>query len=329
MVESTKKKARIVWVAWERHRRTIELSKVFSCDLLIFESRWPRVIKHPWFLIKTWKTIHEERPDILVVQNPSIVLSLIACVLKSFYRYRLVVDSHNAGLVPSYHWVEPFDWIYKMIQKMAHLTIVTNEELAKIVKKGGGLPYVLPDKIPDVSPSGKIELKGIANVLCVCTFGKDEPYREMLEAAQLLKGKDLIVYITGAYSKIDTKLLNESPPNVIFTGYIPDKDYWDLLSSVNLVVDLTLRQNCLVCGAYESLAVGTPMVLSETDALKKYFHKGAVFCENNAASIASAIENALENEFCLREQANRLKQELSDSWQERVTPILKYFESVR
>ena len=57
-------------------------------------------------------------------------------------------------------------------------------------------------------------------------------------------------------------------------------EYVSMLYSVDATIDLTNRENCLVCGAYESVAAGKPMILSKTQALMEYFNKGAVYVEH-------------------------------------------------
>jgi glycosyltransferase involved in cell wall biosynthesis len=315
-----------IWIAWQRHRRTIELNKVFGAKLIVFECTLPRIIKHPLLLFKTFWIISTERPKILIVQNPSVILTLAVTFLKPLYGYKLIVDAHNAGLMPTTPISKPFLFLYRFMQKNADLTIVTNIGLAKLVKNNSGIPYVLPDRIPDVDLlEHNKTLKGKATVLFISTFGKDEPFLEVIEAAKLVD-KDIFFYISGDYKSKFTKH-EEIPPNVIFTGYLSEKDYWAMLKSVNLAIDLTYRENCLVCGAYESVAAETPMILSNTSALKKYFYKGSIFSNNNHVKIAAAINKALRKHNCLKKEVIELKKELSSSWDERANNIVRILQT--
>jgi len=314
-----------IWIAWERHRRTIELNKVFSCKLYILTSKLQRIFKYPLLSLKTWKILHKKKPKILLVQNPSIVLTLLAILLKPFYKWKLIVDAHNFGVQPGQNVLKPLNFIFSFLQKRANLTIVTNEGLANLVRKNGGTPYILPDKIPTIDLGEKIELNGQFCILYICTFSEDEPFMEVIKAADLLND-DVYIYITGAYTKWK-KIAATAPSNIIFTGYLSEKDYWTLLHSVNFTLDLTLLENCLVCGAYESISTGTPMILSDTKALKEYFYKGSVYTLNNAASIARSIAKALEKEPSLRKEVKELNQELSSQWKNRVAALLRNFET--
>src|SRR5690606_17758823 len=70
-----------------------------------------------------------------------------------------------------------------------------------------------------------------------------------------------------------------------------------------LVLDLTLKPNCLVCGAYEALAAHRPMVLSDNPATVDLFGKVAVFPRTAAAEdIAAALVDARQRFAELRLQ---------------------------
>ena len=68
------------------------------------------------------------------------------------------------------------------------------------------------------------------------------------------------------------------------------------MNSVDATIDLTTRENCLVCGAYESLAAGKPMILSKTRALMNYFSQAAVYVEHTAEDLERGIHEALKQE---------------------------------
>ena len=51
-------------------------------------------------------------------------------------------------------------------------------------------------------------------------------------------------------------------------------------------------EDCLVCGAYEALAAGKPLVLSRTRALRDYFGTAALLTDNTIDGIAASVERA-------------------------------------
>jgi glycosyltransferase involved in cell wall biosynthesis len=201
------------------------------------------------------------------------------------------------------------------------LTIVTNENLAHEVKKNGGSPFVLEDKTPVFDSLTRIKLKGKYNLTFICTFEKDEPYQEVIKGASLID-PSICIYVTGEYEKAAYELRKFALPNLVFTGFLSDRDYKNLLFSSDVIMDLTLMRDCLVCGAYEAVALGKPMILSNTEALKAYFSMGAVYTENTAKAIAVAITTALETKDKLQEEVIKLRTQLQRKWQKKLAQLL-------
>ena len=63
--------------------------------------------------------------------------------------------------------------------------------------------------------------------------------------------------------------------NIILTGYLPDDEYIALLKSADVIIVLTSQDHTLTCGSYESIVLGKPMVLTDTEAIKNHFNKGS------------------------------------------------------
>jgi glycosyltransferase involved in cell wall biosynthesis len=224
----------------------------------------------------------------------------------------LHVDAHNAGIFPLEGRSRILGLLSIIVQRTADMTIVSNDALAFHVRRMGGRPFVLPDPIPDFPKSPAKKLAGKFNILFICTFASDEPYDEVLAAARLL-GNDVHIYVTGSFRNkgIDISSL---PLNLTLTGYIPENEYVQMLQSVDGTIDLTTRDNCLVCGAYESIAAGKPMILSRTPALKSYFNKGTLFTDNTAGDICRCIENLLKKKDQLAKDIVELKHQLRREW---------------
>ncbi|WP_191966056.1 glycosyltransferase [Oryzomonas japonica] len=306
-----------IWIAWERHRRTIEICKTLNIELIILDSKLCRIFKHPYFTILTIIRLIKYKPKVLFVQNPSILLTFIACVLKSMLKYTLIVDTHNAALDPENRLLKLIRKINFFLHSRSDLTIITNNSLAKFIYNNSQY-FVLPDKVPDVDLNNrKIALKGAINVVCVCTYGDDEPYSEMFEAANTF-GADVFFYFTGSVKKLSSKkVINDyttTSNNIILTGFLPDQDYWSLLKSSDLIIDLTNREACLVCGAYEAVASEVPLILSDTKALRELFVSGAVFTQNSADKISESIISAINNLRHLKNEIILQKQLMNNNW---------------
>lgn len=305
-----------IWITWEIQRRNRTLSRSLDAVLNELVFKGSRLLRYPVLIARTALTIAKERPAVLFVQNPSMVLALFAVSSRWFFRAPVVVDAHNAGVFPFEGTKSWANRLTRFILRKADITIVTNSGLADYVSGAGGRPFVLPDPLPEIRlPEKKgAPLKGKRNVLFICTYAKDEPYLEVIRAASMLS-PDICVYISGNPKGKEKSFSHLLPSNAVLTGYLPEDEYLSLFNSVDAVVDLTTREDCLVCGAYEAVAMGKPMVLSGTRTLKKYFSMGAVFTDNSAEDLACKIKEALENAGDLREQSKRLKRLLITDWE--------------
>ncbi|MEZ4600294.1 MAG: hypothetical protein R2940_10960 [Syntrophotaleaceae bacterium] len=304
-----------IWITWERQRRNRELSKALNVELFeLYEIDNIKnyFLKYYTGIYKTIKILLKEKPQIVFCQNPSLVLAFFMTMTKKIFKTRVCVDAHNAGLFPAEGKSRFLLLLARIVQKCADITIVTNKNLQVFVEKNGGRGVVLPDRIPTFFNTRTLQLKGRLNLLFICTFSSDEPYQAVFDAAAELP-EDFIIYVTGNYRKkhIEPKNL---PPNVILTGFVPEKEFLDLLNSVDATIDLTTRENCLVCGAYETVAVEKILIISDTAALREYFQRGAVYVDNTASGIRRGIEIVNSKRKILQKEVVELKSFLNADW---------------
>jgi glycosyltransferase involved in cell wall biosynthesis len=319
-----KKKA--IWIAWERHRRSIELAKAFNAKLFVLETTHNRLIKYTYLSVRTLSLIIREKPLIIFVQNPSIILATLLCIFKNFLNYQLITDRHSNFKLNTLNnrklkW-KLFHIFSKYSIRNADLTIITNGYLCDIVTLWGGHGFVLQDKIPNLNFGEKIKLKGKKNIVFVSTFSEDEPIIEVGGAAGLINN-NWTIYITGngdKYTHLDNLLLN-LPNNVILTGYISEKEYQSLLLSADLLIVLTTMKHTLTCGAYEGIALLKPMILSDTIVIREYFNKGVVYTKPNSCAIANAISDSFLNESKLAKDIKTLRNELLLDWEIRFNKL--------
>jgi len=243
------------WISWEDHQRTRGICDYFSIKPDIIKCDGKFITRYLCLLYKTLKVIRRNNSRVLIVQNPSIVLAVFSIFCRMFYKYRLVIDAHNEAVQPYIHDNYLVRLISEKLMKYADLTIVTNRYLAEIVSNNGGTPIVLPDKIPVISESSSISLvSNKLKIVLIATYAADEPIAEVIDAASKLS-EVVTLYVTGNYIKLAASYREQLPSNIIFTGYLSNKDYWGYLKAASAIVDLTSMDNCLVCGAYEAVAV--------------------------------------------------------------------------
>ena len=299
----------IIWVTWERQRRNRSLCKALGIKLFEFDYRTNPFIRYLLSILKTVHVFIKEGPKIIFVQNPSIILALMSVTYGFLMNKTVIVDAHNAGVFPfggKKWWA---NIISNYLLRAASITLVTNDNLANHVREKGGNPIVLPDPIPDMPVVEKTKLEGSHNVLFICSWADDEPYREVIKSALYIDDTTYI-YITGNAKKE----IIDVPNNVILTGYLAESDFIQLLYSCDVVMDLTTRNDCLVCGAYEAIAVGKPLILSDTEALRNYFYKGVLYTNNLHQDIAEKINAANHNIDNLTAAITQLKTEKELEW---------------
>jgi glycosyltransferase involved in cell wall biosynthesis len=303
-----------IWISWERHRRSREICRALDVPLFEITSDGAGALRYVSLLLRTALCIARRRPRVLFVQCPSIVLGVWAVCLKLVWRYTLVADLHNEAVEPFIHSFPGYRGMIGLIKRTADVSLVSNAGLADSVTRSGGTAYVLPDKVPEMSVPSPAAAAGPARrVVFICTFAPDEPYGSVIEAAALL-GSSVEVAVTGDYRRLEPPL--DVPAHVRLTGFLPQSEYDQLLRDADVLVDLTAMENCLVCGAYEAVALEKPLVTSDTAALRRHFHRGAVYTTHDPAALAAAIAQALHQRTALASEMKHLRMQLSDAWAE-------------
>ena len=283
-----------VWICWERQRRNRELARALGIPLHEMghlDSVRPRSWKYLRGLAATTLILLRKRPRLVVAMNPSIVLAAWCVTIGRLSPMRVVVDAHNSGLHPMEGRSRALSRLAGYVMRYADLVIVSNRGLVPIVESKGGRSVVLPDRLPDMGMGRPMDLPGTCNVVFICTFAADEPYRAVFAAAEQLPD-DWVVHVTGNAARAGIELTN-LPANVRLTGFLPEDDFVGLLRGADAVVDLTTREDCLVCGAYEAVSLGKVAILSDTEALRDYFGHVAVMTGHAPADLAAAMRQAV------------------------------------
>ena len=306
-----------LWITWENQRRNDGIASALSIPMFVFDFKTSRLVRYLSALWRTIRVVAERRPKYLFVQNPSVVLAFAAVSAGPWLGATVIVDAHNAAIIPLQSSQSGLlRWAARYIVRKARLTLITNDSLARVVESAGGRAFVLPDRIPDLPPlpraATRLRSSG-RNAVFICTFASDEPFLEVIEAARSLD-PSITVYVTGNPRHRAAQLNALAPPNVKLTGFIREDDYVALLRTADVIIDLTTREDCLVCGAYEAVAAEQPMILSGTSAIRSYFNRGVRYTDNTATDLAAAIGDAIANGDSMRREARALKADLQVDW---------------
>ena len=304
-----------LWVSWEVQRRNEGLAKEFECELLVANLPGRGVIGRSFrYLFSSLITISRlisSRPSVVFAQCPSLLLGFLLEILRLIFRYQLILDFHNSALESAQRG-GVIGTISRYLIRRASGVIVSNRELVKIVEEFSGEPLVLADPLPVLQNNADLsEHQDYQRpwVTFISSFAADEPFDQVVEAVGLLE-KDITLFVTGnrvlgekqlnkvllqLEDKHSDSVIRRIRARVILTGFISRNKYDTLISNSDLLIDLTTREGCLVCGAYEALAAGVPVVLSDTAILREKFAEGFYFSKNDSSSLLAVIENGVES----------------------------------
>jgi len=307
-----------IWISWERHRRSRVLADHFRCSFHEIVETGP--LRYLKCLGRTVGLLLRTRPKTLVVQNPSMVLASLAVAWGLVSGTFVVVDRHSTFLLNRKYRISPWLVIFRTLNRFtlrfADITVVTNDFLAELVRRHGGTPYVLPDKLPDLEGcrGDPYELDpGVRNAFLISSFAEDEPIEEVIQGLSLVSDRRVHLYVSGNSTRAPARLLDGLPDNVTLTGYLPDADFFRLLCSVDLVLVLTSADYTMLCGCYEAVSAGQPLVTSDKGVLRDYF-RGAFFVDNSPAAFADVLALPEEEIGACRERMESLRGELQRSW---------------
>lgn len=337
-----------IWIAWERQRRSLSLSQRLDARLVLRLDENRGWLRYPVSIAATIALLWRRRGATILVQNPSMVLAALACLLKKAFGYALVVDRHsnfgflagkNAGLKRRLS-----DLLSAYTLRHADLTIVTNVELRQHVDRAGGRGYVLPDPFPDPgefreaqnrveTPARQASAPAAGprrplEVLFVSSWAFDEPIAETIEACRMLKD-EVVVRISGSPKPAHARLLARAPENFQPTGFVSDSDYFALMARSDAVMAVTSRAATLVCGGYEAVAMGKPLLLGNSETLRDYFRFGCLYTDGTAADIGHQLRKLAAGLPDLRKGVERLYAMRSAEWEERLDNLESILDALK
>jgi len=314
------------FLTWIEHRRTRELSRRLNIRLFELVSVHRGIRRYLELIPRTVRVLLHERPVVVVVQSPSVVLAAVALLIRAPVGYRLIIDAHNEAVEPFLHRSLPMLALTRWLLRSADRVIVTNDYLAQVVTEYRGLPLVLTDPLPVAPPIEPRSPSDVFRVAVICTYADDEPFEEIVGAASAAGG-EFRFFVTGNPEKLDQSVRRSIPPNMTVTGFLGESDYWTLLASSDVVLDLTTMDKCLVCGAYEGIAAGVPLVLSDNAASVATFRDFAEFTSNNAADIVLALRRLRLYHAEMVARLPAARQEFENRWNRQAGALITFIKS--
>jgi glycosyltransferase involved in cell wall biosynthesis len=301
---------RAIWITWERQRRNRSMAAALGASLHELEYQGNALARYATLAWRTLRLVRQCQPEVIYYQNPSLVLAAFIATLKmlGLTRAKTVGDFHNAGVFPP-----TAAFLVPWIVRHTDLVIVSNPRLEPRIRAAAGRCMSIPDPVPQFHRShGRDASRGGFDVFFVCSWAPDEPIDNVLRAAQMLEKQhpDITFFVTGRPKLEKIGWHEPVPGNVRLTGFLSDEAFEEQLADSSVVLDLTTRADCMVCGAYEAVAAEVPMIVSDNEPTRAYFHRGALYTDNSATSIAALILEMRARRAQLHDEVVALKAEL-------------------
>jgi hypothetical protein len=264
----------------------------------------------------TWSLLWRRHPRVVLVQNPPIFLVMLVALYARLTGSHYIIDTHTGGLV-GYKWGWSLS-LHRWLSRQALATIVTNAHLRDhLLGRSSRRSFrvlMLEDPPVEWRNTGPLStpLPGARQVAVLATYSSDEPIEEVLAAARQLP--DVSFSITGDAQRLPAAVRARRPQNVRLTGWLSDTDYSELVCRANVVIVLTTRNHTLLCGAWEALYAGQPLIISDWPVLRMAFPQGTVFTGATPKEIAAAINLALAQEDHLRAAMQSLAADKRQAW---------------
>jgi Glycosyl transferase 4-like domain len=272
--------------------------------------------------LRTVAWLARHRPRTLVVQNPPIVLAVLAASWARATGGRFVLDSHpvSFGRKDNRLW-GAFVPLHRVLARRAAVVLVTVDELADEVRSWGGEAVVVHEAPPaghrpperEPRPSSARPL-----VLFVAVYADDEPVEEVVAAAERLPDVDF--EITGRLDLAESRLPGRVPANVRLVGFLGPEEYGRALDRADVVLALTTEPTSVVRAGYEAVYAGRPLVVSDWPNLRRLFPY-AVPAANTIDGIAAAVRQALGEHGPLTVAAGAARALQAERWSRQVADV--------
>lgn len=276
-----------------------------------WKGAWTAPLRYVLHGMQTLRLLFRKHPRVVIVQSPPSFAVLFVALYCKITSSRYVIDAHSDAFQRGI-WTRP-KWLYDWITRNAMLTLVTDLFFRTIIEQNGGRAMVLRDPVGS-APLSPIQRQEQFSVAVVNTFARDEPLEAVLQAAACLP--EVRFSITGKCSRANPALLQQAPSNVVFTDFLPDEAYFQLLRSSHAVMSLTTRNHTLQCGACEALSLERPIITSDWPLLREYFCNGTVHVDNTPAGIRQGIESLKQDYNRYEMEVVELRQVRRQEWQQ-------------
>jgi len=315
------KSDKVIWITWHYAARSRNMAQVLGIPIFEYFNTKNVLIRHTFSSVWTIWVLLRQRPKVIFLQLSFMLLNIVVLYkFLSFGKVTIIADCHTKALRRKARGI--FNYIFWPIKKFTfrfvNISIVSNIGMEKDIKQLHSHYFIIPDKIP-VLKINKVE-SNEKYFVYISSFAVDEPFEEIFDVVKLLP-KEYKFYWTGKISQ-NKKFPQEIPNNLIFTDYISFEKYYELIANAEAILALTTEDDCLQSGAYEALAVETPMVISDTEALRNYFSNAAIYTKHDPHQIKEKLLEAANRKDELVENIRKIKKIRDEEFDEIINKLI-------
>ncbi len=315
-----------VFIAWRKvSRRTANLARELGLAVKLFSDRPPYFKAYR----ETKRFLDSVRPRIVFVQLPQGPLLYVAAKMKEKLGYTLVADVHTAFIVYDgwKGWV--LNWPFKKYLDKVDLVLVHNEPMLNLLSTQlRERAMVLYDPMP-YSGAG-IETSFGDYFVFPASWHEDEPIEFILDE-YIKSGTSYKIIITGRPKNKKVVRKYSANSKVVFSGYLPDRQYLDLLAKARCIIAATTREYTMLSAAWEALALNKPLAVSKTKTLYEILGSGPEYFTVGVHGSLARIFGKLHDETYVSDLARRisiLKQSLQEKTSIQFRRLKELLESI-
>ena len=286
---------------------------------------WTILFKYLCQSLKTIFLLLRDRPACVVCMSPPVIALIPVWLYCTLFRRGYVIDYHTAAFTLRVY--RRLFFMQRFFARHAIVNLLTNERLAAIVSGWGGRTLLVGDvrvRYPAVKP-----YRGLGdgfNVTFVSRFSPTEPLDVVFEAARRLVADGVHIYVTGDLKDAPPEAIAGCPQNVTLTGFLSYEEYAGLLRDSDAVMCLCTSDNTMQRGAYEAMALETPLVLSDWQLLRDTFSSGAVYVDNSVAGVCAGVRSLRANLDDYRVGVRELKHRRSAVWEQTLAELTQHID---
>jgi glycosyltransferase involved in cell wall biosynthesis len=276
---------------------------------------WTILLKYFCQAVETLRLLLRDRPHRVICMSPPVFALIPVWLYCTLFPGRgYAIDYHTAAF--SMRIYQRLYFMQRFFARRAIVNLITNKSLAAIVAGWGGRIQLVSDvrvRYPQVKAfEGR---RPGFNVTFVSRYSETEPLDVVYAAARRLEPDGVHIFVTGDLKDAPREAIAECPNNVTLTGFLRNEEYAGLLRDSDAVMCLCTNDNTMQRGAYEAMALETPLVLSDWQLLRDTFSSGAVYVDNSIDGICAGIRELRADLAAYQLGVRALKHRRAAAWE--------------